>query len=79
MPQVVITLTDTPAGGVSVHTDFKPAIGARCTLAQSAALDIVSRTRKHYGLQDPLPVAPGVDIDAVHLSPLCKEWVKAAT
>ena len=68
MPQVIITLTDTPAGGVAVHTDFKPAIGARCTLAQSAALDIVSRTRKHYGLADPLPVAPGVDIDAVHLA-----------
>ena len=68
MPTVIITLTDTPAGGVSVHTDFRPAIGQKCSLAQAAALDVVSRTRKHYGLTDPLPVAPGVDIDAVYLT-----------
>lgn len=68
MPQVIITLTDTPSGGVSVHTDFRPAIGQRCSLAQNAALDIINRTKKHYGLGDHVPTAPGVDIDAVHYS-----------
>ncbi len=51
MPQVTITLTDTPQGGVAVHSDFKPAIGAPCSAAQAAALDIIARTRKHYGLE----------------------------
>lgn len=50
MAQVTITLTDTPDGGVSTKTDFTPAIGAPCTPAQSAALDVIARTRKHYGL-----------------------------
>ncbi len=68
MPTVIITLTDTPAGGVAVHSDFRPAIGAKCSLAQSAALDIISRTKRHYGLDDPLATAPGINIDAVHLS-----------
>jgi hypothetical protein len=56
MPQVTITLTDTPEGGVAVQSDFKPAIGAPCSAAQAAALDIFSRTRKHYGL-DAKPTA----------------------
>ncbi len=51
MAQVVITLADTPTGGVSIKTDFTPAVGARCSEAQSAALDIIARTRKHYGLE----------------------------
>ncbi len=64
MPSVTITLSDTPTGGVAVHTDFNPAVGNPCSQAQSAALDIISRTRRHYGLAD-LPMA-GVDIDRVH-------------
>jgi acyl carrier protein len=48
MPAVTITLSDTPAGGVAIHTDFKPAIGSKCSAAQSAALDIISRTRKEW-------------------------------
>jgi hypothetical protein len=67
MPSVTITLTDTPTGGVAIHSDFKPAVGNPCSQAQSAALDIISRTRRHYGLAD-LPMA-GIDIDAVHRSP----------
>lgn len=51
MPQVTIILTDTPEGGVAVHSDFKPAIGAPCSAAQSAALDVIARTRKSYGLE----------------------------
>lgn len=52
MPKVIITLEDTPTGGVSVHTDFKPAVGARCSPAQSAALEIISRTRKDWGMAE---------------------------
>lgn len=50
MPAVTFTLTDTPEGGVSVHTDFKPAIGAPCSAAQSAALEIISRTRRDWDM-----------------------------
>lgn len=66
MPSINITLTDTPTGGVAVHTDFKPAVGSPCSPAQSAALDIISRTRKEFGLPNvthctgdasPLPTA----------------------
>lgn len=56
MPSVTFTLTDTPTGGVAVHTDFNPAIGAPCSVAQAAALDIIRRTRKDYGL-DKSPAA----------------------
>ena len=54
MASITITLTDTPTGGVAVHSDFKPAIGAPCTPAQSAVLDIISRTAREYGL----PLSP---------------------
>jgi len=64
MPAVTITLADTPSGGVSIHTDFRPAIGAPCSPAQAAALDIISRTKKHWGM--PAPLLAEVDIDAVH-------------
>lgn len=57
MPRVTFTLEDTPTGGVAVHTDFKPAIGQPCSQAQSAALEIISRTRKDYGLT-PKATAP---------------------
>ena len=50
MAQVTIVIADTPNGGVSVYTDFQPAIGAPCSTAQAAALDIIARTRKSYGL-----------------------------
>lgn len=66
MASVTITLEDTPTGGVSVHSDFKPAIGKPCSQAQATALDIINRTRKHYGLAD-VPMV-GVDTDAVHRS-----------
>lgn len=48
MPVVTITLEDTPTGGVSIHTTFKPAIGAPCSRAQSAALDIMRRANKEW-------------------------------
>ena len=70
MARITITLEDTPAGGVAIHSDFKPAIGGRCSLAQAAALEIVSRTAKAYGLPPSFgaKAVHGVDIDAVHRS-----------
>ncbi len=64
MAEVVITLTDTPSGGVAIHSSFRPAIGAPCTAAQSAALDIIARTKIDWGFKAPLLAE--VDIDAVH-------------
>lgn len=64
MSSVTITLTDTPTGGVAVYTEFKPAIGAPCSPAQAAAMDIISRTKREWGMKAPLLAE--VDIDAVH-------------
>ena len=50
MPSITITLSDTPDGGVAVHSDFKPAVGMPLSPAQSAALDIVARTGKQWGV-----------------------------
>ncbi len=50
MPSVTITLTDTPTGGVAIHSEFKPSIGAPCSPAQSAALDIINRTTRDWDL-----------------------------
>lgn len=58
MPSVTFTLSDTPTGGVAVHTDFKPAIGAPCSVAQAAALDIIRRTAREYGLDSTKPINP---------------------
>lgn len=67
MAQVTITLSDTPSGGVAIHTDFRPAIGAPCSNAQSAALDIIGRTKRDWGLiKQAVPLLAEVDIDAVH-------------
>lgn len=59
MPQVTLTLTDTPNGQIDIQTDFKPSIGAPCTAAQAAALDIIARTRKAYGLTTTQPTQGG--------------------
>ncbi|MES2685517.1 MAG: hypothetical protein V4706_01780 [Pseudomonadota bacterium] len=78
MAAITIVIADTPKGGISIRSDFVPAVGNPCTVAQSAALDIISRTRKDYGLGDQVAKAPAelppaarikeVDIDAVHRS-----------
>lgn len=60
MAEITITLRDTPAGGVAVHTNFKPAIGQPCTPAQGHALKIINRTHKQWGLteeQGPISMA----------------------
>jgi hypothetical protein len=71
MPTITITLTDTPTGGVAVHSDYVPALGAKTSRAQTAAQDIINRTCREFGLANPMvsikPVLrDGVDIDAVH-------------
>lgn len=48
MATVHMTLSDTPEGGVEIHTDFAPAVGARCSAAQAAALEIFNRTRAEW-------------------------------
>ena len=73
MPSVTITLTDTPEGGVCVASNYVPALGRNTSTAQSAALDIINRTCREYGLPNPLrtvtnALRDGVDIDAVHRS-----------
>lgn len=70
MPSVTITITDTPTG-VSVHSNYVPALGAKTSPAQSAAQDIINRTCREYGLSNPTAkisaaLRDGVDIDAVH-------------
>ena len=66
MPSVTITLSDTPTGGVAIHTEFKPSIGAPCSPAQSAALEVINRTKRDWGMK--LPFLGELDIDAVHRS-----------
>jgi hypothetical protein len=61
MPTVTITLSDTPTGGVAIKTDFAPAIGARCSAAQAAALDIIRRTSHEYGLPSIQPTTQPID------------------
>ena len=57
MAEVTLKLIDTPTGGVAIKTDFEPAVGRSCTLAQAAALDIIARTKKSYQLDNPKEAA----------------------
>ena len=65
MPTITLTLTDTPTGGVAMHSHFDPAIGPIHSPAQAAALDIIARTKLDW-LTVPALVVGTVDIDAVH-------------
>ena len=58
MPVVTLTLEDTPQGGVSIHSSFKPAVGNPVSPAQSHALEIINRTHKQWGL--PTAAKPAV-------------------
>jgi hypothetical protein len=58
MASVTLIIADTDAGGVSINSSFKPAIGAKCSLAQSAALEIMNRTAKEYGLPSSSRLTP---------------------
>lgn len=67
MPRITITLEDTPTGGVSIKTDFSPAIGQPCSAAQAATLDIISRTKREWQLTPTGTKAPLLhEVDAVH-------------
>lgn len=55
MPSVTLTLTDTPTGGVAIHTEFRPPIGAPCSPAQAAALDIINKTKHAWAATAPHP------------------------
>ncbi|PRD68747.1 hypothetical protein C6P61_09605 [Malikia spinosa] len=66
MPSITLTLTDTPAGGVSVATSFRPAISHPCSPAQSYALEILARTRQDLGLPE-LPYGPQPQTGFPHL------------
>ncbi len=57
MATITLTLTDTPNGSVALHSSFCPAVGHPLSPAQAHALDIVSRTRKQWGLH--IDAAPG--------------------
>lgn len=52
MPSITLILTDTPAGGVSLASSFRPAISHPCSPAQAYALDIMTRACKDLGLPD---------------------------
>lgn len=60
MATVTITLTDTPAGSVAVHSTFTPAVGKPCTPAQGVALEITRLVRREWPL-DTTQVQPGED------------------
>lgn len=54
MATTTITIEDTPDGRIAVHSDYQPSRGERCSLAQQATLEIIRRTRKEYGLSEPI-------------------------
>lgn len=56
MAEVTIFLKDTPEGGVYIHTEYKPGVGNPCTRAQQAALEIINRTAREFGLPSVPPV-----------------------
>jgi hypothetical protein len=75
MASVTLCISDTCSGGIQIISDHQPSIGQRLTPAEQAALEIVNRTRKQWGVATPpasalqpaqAPRAFEVDIDAVH-------------
>lgn len=71
MARITLTLTDTPAGGVAVQHDFKPAVGQRITPAQGHALEIINRTHQQWGT----PIADE-DFDGVHTDTVRRQEVQ---
>lgn len=51
MVSVTLTLTDTPDGRVAVHSSYRPLVGQACSPAESAAMEIMNRTRKDWGIE----------------------------
>lgn len=59
MATIILTLTDTASGGVSIRSDFMPAIGKPITPAQRQALDLIASTRNRWGYSIPANTEPG--------------------
>lgn len=55
MAEVTIRLKDTPSGGVAIHAVYEPGLRVPCTNAQLAALEIIRRTTRDWGM-GPSPV-----------------------
>lgn len=51
MSIVTFALIDTPDGRVAVHSSYRPLAGQACSPAESAALEIMNRTRREWGLE----------------------------
>lgn len=73
MAEVTITLRDTAAGGIAIQSSYHPGVGEPCSRAQATALEIISRTRREWGLiharaETREGPADGIKIDAVHFT-----------
>ena len=69
MPEVTITLTDTPDGRVAIQHNYQLAAGQPCSTAQAAALDIINRTARIWDVNvagNRHMTLTEVNIDAVH-------------
>ena len=51
MAHITITLRDTDAGTVAVHSSFAPAVGQRATPAKSIALDLQREALHRAGVE----------------------------
>lgn len=49
MATITLILTDTPSAGVSIRSDFRPAVGHPITPAQAQALDLIASTHSRWG------------------------------
>lgn len=50
MATITLTLTDTADGSVAIASDYQPHVGQACSAAQGYALEIIARTRRHWGV-----------------------------
>ena len=56
MPSITLTLTDTPDHTVAIHSSFVPAVGHPLSPAQLAALEIMLRTNREWGIKAKLGI-----------------------
>lgn len=58
MAEITLTLRDTPEGGVSVRSQYAPAVGAHPTAAQKLAMDLHSQAVRRAMAPTLVDVAP---------------------
>jgi hypothetical protein len=58
MARITIVIEDAPDSRIQIDSDYHPQRGEPCSLAQQAALEIIARTRKDYGLKDAAAAPP---------------------